>query len=133
MNSFTRTTSGRLMALSFASALLGGGISALTTAPVSLYVMSISTFAGVVGCVAALQLAEDEHFEQTIMSVILLPFALFLYAVALGFVMNHWAVAAYALLALGIVPLVTLVRSITVEKSAAPAAMSAAPAHATEH
>lgn len=133
MTPFNRTTSGRLMALSFASALLGGGASALMTSPMSLYVMSLSTFAGVVGCVAALQLAEEEHFQQTIMSILLLPFALYLYAVGLGFVMNHWTSAAYALLALGIAPLVSLVRSIAVEKTAAPVAMNAVSAPAAEH
>jgi hypothetical protein len=135
MTQFIRSTSGRLMSFSIATALIGGGASALMQSPASLYVMAFSTFMAIVGCVASIQLAVEEYEGHAIYGVILLPFLLFLYAVALGFVMNFFAAGAYAFLALGAAVLLVGLRSLFVDKAeAAPERqMMAKPAHAIEH
>jgi hypothetical protein len=134
MTQFIQSTSGRLMSFSIATALIGGGASALMHSPASLYVMAFSTFMAIVGCVASLQLAVEEFSAHAIYSVILLPFLLFMYAVGLGFVMSFFTAGAYAFLALGAAVLLVGVRSLFVDKAeAAPERpMMAEPAHAIE-
>jgi len=130
MAKFIESTSGRLMSFSVSAALLGGGASALMQSPTSLYVMAFSTFGAVVGCVAALQLGIEDHHEETVMAVIFLPMLLFLYAVALGFVMNYYQAGAYAFLALGAGVLLVALRSLTVERPEAASSLAMSPRHA---
>jgi hypothetical protein len=120
MTAFTRSTSGRLMTLSLSLALIGGGASALMQPDMSMYVMNGSLFAAVVAGVASMQLALDEFPSHTVLSLILLPFALFLYVVGLGVMKAYYPAMAYVPLVLGLLSLAFLLRSGTREQHAPP-------------
>lgn len=131
--SFLSSTSGRLMSSSISLALLGGGAAALLQQPVSLYVMSLSSILAVVGCIAALQLAVEEFPNHVLVSAIALPILLFLFAIALGFVMNHYTPGGYALLSLGAAALFVAIRSLTMGSSAAPSVEPSMSRPAAQH
>jgi len=105
MKAFTLSSSGRLMALSFSFALLGGGISTQLPKPASLYVMSLSLFAAVVLNIVGLPEAIEDFAYEAILSAIALPVALFLYVIGLGVVTTFHPTAGYAILAAGVVTL----------------------------
>lgn len=135
MSQFFHSTSGRLMSFSISTALIGGGAAALMQQPTSLYVMALSSFMAVVGTIAALQLGIDEHPRHTILSIIILPILLFLYAIGLLFVMKHYHDGAYGILALGAVALLVALRSLGGEKDSVHSDNAALPpkAHAAHH
>ena len=135
MSSFYHSTSGRLMSTSVATALIGGGAAALMAQPTSLYVMALSSFMAVVGCIASLQLGIDEHPTPTIVSVILLPIFLFLYAIGLFFVMKYYPEGAYGILALGACAAFVAMRSFGGEGAASEKEDRGMPhgAHAAHH
>jgi NhaP-type Na+/H+ or K+/H+ antiporter len=117
MDSFIRSTSGRLIAFSFALALIGGGASVHLSGDTSLYVMTLSIFAGIVGCVAALQLAVEDFEGASILSSIALPIMLFMYAIGLGVTTAFYRVGSYGFIALGIASLIVGLRSLWGEAS----------------
>lgn len=132
--SFLSSTSGRLISTSISLALLGGGAASLMQQPTSLYVMSLSSFVAVVGCISALELAIEDFPGHALLSIIALPILLFLYAIGLGFVMTHFTSGGYALLALGAAALLVAVRSFTAGSSAAPRVdRPISSAHAPQH
>ena len=106
MNSFVRSTSGRLIAFSFALALIGGGASVHLSGDTSLYVMTLSIFIGIVGCVAALQLAVEDFEGTSILSSIVFPVLLFMYAIGLGVSTAFHKAGSYGFIALGIASLI---------------------------
>lgn len=130
MSNFIQSTSGRLMSLSISLALIGGGASAFMEQTSSLYVMAFSVFVAIVGCIASLELSIDEHPQLTVLAIIGLPVFLFLYMVALGFVMSVYAAGGYAFIGLGVGALAIFVRSLAVTKAEPSVALSR-PAHAT--
>lgn len=134
MSSFIQSTSGRLIAFSLALALIGGGSSVHLSATASLYVMSVSVFIAIVGCVGALQLAVEEHLAASIAAVILLPFLLFMYAVGLGVGAAFHPGWSYGFIALGIASLLVALRASGSEKRAPISAkpVMQTPAHAVE-
>ena len=116
MGQFIHSTSGRLMSFSITTALIGGGVSAFMAPPTSLYVMVFSSFVAITGCIASLQLGIEDHPKTTILSIILLPILLYLYAIGLFFVMKHYTEGAYGILALGACSLLVALRSLGGEK-----------------
>ncbi|NUQ74004.1 MAG: hypothetical protein HUU21_10650 [Polyangiaceae bacterium] len=111
MSSFLRSTSGRLVAFSFALALIGGGISVHMSEMTRLYVMALTVFIGIVGGVAALQLAVEEFEGIAILNSILFPVALFLYAVGLNVSTAFHPSWSFGFIALGIAFLIVGLRS----------------------
>lgn len=112
MRAFLRSTSGRLVAFSFALVLLGGGVSVHLSDMTRLYVMTMTVFIGIVGGVAALQLAVEEFERAAILSSIIFPVALFLYAVALNVSTAFHPSWSYGFIALGIAFLIVGLRSV---------------------
>lgn len=122
MSSFIRSTSGRLVAFSFALALIGGGASVHASATTALYVMSLSVFIGIVGCVAALQLAVEDFEATSILGSIALPVMLFMFAIGLGVTTAYYKAGSYGFMALGVASLIVGLRSVWGEPvEAAPA------------
>ncbi|HZF50019.1 MAG TPA: hypothetical protein VE093_15275 [Polyangiaceae bacterium] len=117
MNSFVRSTSGRLVAFSFALALIGGGASVHLSDASSLYVMTLSIFVGIVGCVAALQLAVEDFEGTSILCSIAFPFMLFMYAIGLGVSTAFYKAGSFGFIALGIASLIVGLRSVWGEAS----------------
>jgi hypothetical protein len=112
MNSFIRSTSGRLVAFSFALALIGGGASVHLSGVTALYIMALTVFAGIVGCVAALQLAVEDFEGTAILSSIAFPFLLFMFAIGLGVSTAFYKAGSFGFIALGIGSLIVGLRSV---------------------
>lgn len=85
MSEFLKSFTGRLMALSFGIALVGGGASALMHhGAEATFVMCLSLFAPIVVNVVSLPRALEDQWERAVIAVIALPFLLFLWSVGVG-------------------------------------------------
>ena len=102
MPRFAQSVSGRIMAASFAVALVGGGISTQLEAPTSLYVMALSIFVAIAANIVGLALALEDFLFEAMLSAIGLPVALWLYAIGLGWITTYHPAAGYALTAAGL-------------------------------
>lgn len=101
MREFIRTSGGRLLSVSTAVALLGGGAAALLGEPSATWVVAL--FFPVVIALGFLGVAYAslEHWGIAIGAAIALPWVLFVYAIGLGVVVNYAPAVGYALGALG--------------------------------
>lgn len=101
MNGFAQSRTGRLMALSFGIALIGGGASALIAAPASLYLMSLSVITAIALNIVGLPDALEDFPFEVVLSAIVLPVALFLFATALGVITLYYPKLGFVLVAAG--------------------------------
>ena len=103
MDPFFKSTAGRLMALSFAVALIGGGASALMAhGEAASFVFCASLFVPVVLNVAGLPSALEKDWYHAALSVIVLPMLFFLWAVGMGVIREFHPQYAYPFIALGL-------------------------------
>jgi hypothetical protein len=104
MNELSSTTHGRLLATAMAIAMLGGGSAVLLHSSASVPLMAVSVFAGITLGIVAVALSVEEHRSPlfTTLALILLPVALFLYALAVGLAISAGTLwAGYGFLGLG--------------------------------
>ncbi len=114
MKQFSKSTAGRLIALAFAVALIGGGVSALMPhGATASFVFCASLFVPVVLCVAGLPTAVEGDWYHAVLAVIVLPPLLFLWAVGIGVVRDFHPMFAYPSIALGIAALALAARPMT--------------------
>lgn len=101
----------RLLSIAIAIALIGGGISATMTGAAAIPLLGISLLGSVcLSLISIANLIEPRPFLAMV-SVIVLPIALFLYAIGLGVVVSEAPWGAYAFIALG-----ALVAGVTLAK-----------------
>src|SRR4051812_32978842 len=105
MNRFSRTMSGRAILSSLALALGFGGLSTLANHTVSPLLLFIALFGAVCIDLVALGFALEDHWAEAVLSIVLLPLALFLFAVGVGVVANFYPQGGYGFIALAAVPL----------------------------
>jgi hypothetical protein len=112
MNDFFKSTAARLLALSVGIALVGGAASALMQPGDGATILfSASLFVPVVVNVVGLPSAIEEHWSHAVMAVILLPWLLFLWVVALGVLRAYYPPAfAYPFLVAGFAALAAAAR-----------------------
>jgi FtsH-binding integral membrane protein len=130
MKGFGSSKTARLMALSFAIALIGGGAAAYLAPPTSLYLMSLSVFVPIAMNIVGLPQALEEHGFAAILCAIVLPVALFLYMVGLGVLMAYASSAGIALVAAGVGALGFALRPRGTSERSDTSARSLPPAHA---
>jgi hypothetical protein len=119
MDDFFRSMSGRIMLLSVAISLLGGGAAALVGhGEGATLVLSASLFLPIVMNIVALPQAIEEHWYHAVLAVILLPVLLFLWAVGAGITRELHPALAYPFLALGFGALAAAARPRAVDHGA---------------
>lgn len=100
---FAQSSSGRLFTLGFGLAFIGGGAAALATGGAATALLSAGLLLGVVCGILAVAVGLGDHPNHTVLALIGLPFALFLYSLAQGLLaQSHHAGAAYGLVVLGL-------------------------------
>jgi hypothetical protein len=107
MSDFFKSTGGRILALSVAIALLGGSAAVLMgTGEGSQILLAASLFIPIVMNIVGLPQTIEEHWGPAVLSVILLPMLLFLWAVGIAIIRayHHHALVS-PFLALGLVAL----------------------------
>jgi len=95
MKAFLRSISGRILLAAVGIGTGGAAIAAALSGQTQLVVFSIATFLMIPLGLFALGLGIDESPGGTILAVIILPFALFLYQVGMSVVLERWPGAAY--------------------------------------
>jgi hypothetical protein len=111
MDQFLKSTAGRLMALSFAIALIGGSASALMHhGEAATFTFCLSLFVPIVLNVGGLPTAIEQDWHHAVIAVVTLPMLLFLWAVGLGVMREFHPAYVYPFIALGVVALVVAAR-----------------------
>jgi hypothetical protein len=105
MAPYRSSIAARILLLSAALALIGGGIGALVGLP-SYVTLSGALLPAIVGGLFGLGLGIEEHPTATAAMTIALPFALFAYMLVLQMVIQYAPRAGIALIAVGVLPLV---------------------------
>jgi hypothetical protein len=120
---FFRSMAGRILALSVAIALLGGSAAVLVGGGEgSLFLLAASLFLPVVMNIVGLPTAIEEHWTAAVLSVILLPVLLFLWAIGIAVIRAyHHHALVLPFLAAGLAALVVAARP-SHELTAAPTA-----------
>lgn len=105
MKELYTTVHGRLLSAAMAIALLGGGIASILQSSFSLPLMTISVFIGIALSIVAVGLSVEDHKTPlfTSLAVIVLPVALFLYAIGVSLAMARAPWAGYCFAGLGVV------------------------------
>ena len=112
MGEFSRSMTGRLMALSFGIALVGGGTATLMGGGGgSALLMSVSLFLPIVINIFALPEALEEHWFAAIMSAIILPVGLWLYGIGAPVARVYMPSVGYGFVVLGLGALAMAARS----------------------
>jgi hypothetical protein len=102
MSDFSRSSTGRLMALSFGIALTGSGIATVVGLPASTVLMSASLFVPITLNIVGLAMALEEHWFGAVLGAILLPVALVAYTIGVNVLATYRPSAGYMLVALGL-------------------------------
>ena len=102
MSDFSRSTTGRLIALSFGIALVGSGAATIIGLPAATALLSVSLFVPITITLFALVQALSEHWLEAVLSAIFLPLVLFGYAVGVGVLATYRPGAGYPLIMLGL-------------------------------
>jgi hypothetical protein len=106
MDQFFKSTAGRLMALSFAIALIGGSASALMHhGEAATFTFCLSLFIPIVLNVGGLPTALEQDWYHAVIAVVTLPMLLFLWAIGLGVIREFHPGYAYPFIALGLAAL----------------------------
>jgi hypothetical protein len=102
MNELATTPHGRLLSLAMTIALAGGGIASTIHDPMGVALMCVSLLASIVLSLLAIVLSIDSRPSFGVLSIILLPFLLFLYVIGLTVGTHHHAAwPSYAFIGLG--------------------------------
>jgi hypothetical protein len=108
---FFKSTTGRLMALSVAVALVLGSISAMMSPGAeSAFVLCASLFVPIVLNMIGLPRALETDWYHAVIAVATLPLLFFLWAVGVGVIREHHRELAYLFFAVGLFPLGVAVR-----------------------
>jgi hypothetical protein len=127
MRPYRTSLSARLISLSVSTALIGGGVGALTDSWVVLgLALTAAIVCGIAGLVVGI-----EHYGSTVMAlVVALPMLLWAYATSLVVVATKFPSWSYAFIAAGMVPLLmTAFASLGVAEEPAVATAQQATAH----
>jgi len=111
MDWLSHSTTGRLLALSFAISLIGGGASALMArGEAASFVFAAALFVPVLISAVALVFALEQDWYHAVLALIPLPGLLLLWSVGLGVIRELHPHVGYLALALGLGALVLAVR-----------------------
>src|SRR5262249_9587381 len=102
MSGFVQLTSGRLMTLAAASALIGGGAAAGAGGTAAYVLLSAGLLCGIVCAILSVAIGVERFPFEVALSVVLLPWALFLYAIGQQLMARSEPEGGYFLIALGI-------------------------------
>jgi hypothetical protein len=102
MSDFLQSTSGRLLTLAVSVALLGGGAAAVVGGTAAYVLLSAGLLGAIVCAILSVAMGIERFSFEVALSLVLLPWALFLYAIGQQVVAQQRPEGGYFLIALGI-------------------------------